>query len=212
MTYYEGGLGTIKAHLETLKYFRCVTAPAKNQLLHGTIIDFRETMYDAPPTYYNDKGVLSTTASSPFQPSVYVLDRVTNMKAILVAFIAEYSLSFSLSESLIELAKEVSEDEAALKRLHMHKTTTSYKLTYGLGLIWKNELTNILRETPFSLNMDVSTSSNTKHVYTILVSFYNAKVENVFSTRETPFEKLITMLADSASTMRGLVFGLETKL
>ena len=212
MTYYEGGLETIKAHLETLKYFRCVTAPAKNQLLHGTIINFRETMYDAPPTYYNDKSVLSTTAGSPFQPSVHVLDRVTNMKAILVAFIAEYSLSFSLSESLIELAKEVSEDEAALKRLHMHKTATSYKLTYGLGLIWKNELTNILRETPFSLNMDVSTSSNTKHVYTILVSFYNAKVENVFSTRETPFEKLITMLADSASTMRGLVFGLETKL
>ena len=50
-------------------------------------------MYGAPPTYYNDKGVLSATASSPFKPSVHVLDRVTNMKAILVAFIATPNMS-----------------------------------------------------------------------------------------------------------------------
>ena len=32
-TYSEGGLGTIKAHFQTLKYFKCVAALAKNQLL-----------------------------------------------------------------------------------------------------------------------------------------------------------------------------------
>ena len=51
ITYSEGSLGTIKGHLETLKHFRCVTALAKNQLLPGTTIDVRETMYGAPPTY-----------------------------------------------------------------------------------------------------------------------------------------------------------------
>ena len=85
--------------------------------------------------------------------------------------------------------------------------------------------------------MDESTSSNTKHVYTILVSFYNHQVENIvvehlgsidvssctsenlyretvkiFSTREIPFKKLIAVLADSASTMRGSVSRLEGKL
>ena len=159
------------------------------------------------------------------------------MEATLVALIAEHSLPFFLSESLIELAKELSKDEAALKRLHMHRATASYKLTYGLGLTRQNELTNILRETPFLLNMDESTSSNTRHVYTILVSFYNPKVGNIvvehlgsinvpsctceylyhetltiFSTKEIPFEKLIAMLADSASPMCGSVSGLETKL
>ena len=136
ITYFECGLGTIKAHLETLKHFRCVTALAKNLLLPGTTIDVRKIMYGAPPTYYNDKGALSTTASSPFKPSVHVLDRVANMETMLVAFIAEHSLSFSLSENLIQLAKEFSKDEAALKRLHMHRVTASYKLTYGLGLTW----------------------------------------------------------------------------
>ena len=35
ITYSEGGLGTIKAHLQNLKYFKCVAALAKNQLLLG---------------------------------------------------------------------------------------------------------------------------------------------------------------------------------
>ena len=98
-------------------------------------------------------------------------------------------------------------------------------------------MSNILRETPFSLSIDESISSHTKHVYTILVSFYNTKVEKIviehlgsidvlsctsedlycktlkiFSTWEIPFEKLLAMLADSASTMCALATGLETKL
>ena len=168
ITYSEVGLGTIKAHLEILRHFRCVTALAQNQLLPGVTI---ETTYGAPPTYYNDKSALSTIASSPFKPSAHDLDRVANMEAMLVAFIAEDRLLFPLSESLIELVKDLSKDKAGLERLYMHRTTASYKLTYGLHLTWHNELTNILRETPFSLNMDESTSSNTKYVYTILVFF-----------------------------------------
>ena len=93
-------------------------------------------LHGALPTYYNNKAALSATAGSPFKSSVHVLDKVANMEAMLVAFIAEHSLPFSLSESLIDLANELSKDEAALKRLHMHRTTASYKLTYGLGLTW----------------------------------------------------------------------------
>ena len=127
ITYSEGGLGTIKAHLETLKHFTCVTALAKNELQPGTTIGIRETMYCAPPTYYNDKVALSTTAGSPFKPSIHVLDKVANIEAMLVTFIAEYSLSFLFSESLIKLAKGLSKDEVALKRLHMQRMVASYK-------------------------------------------------------------------------------------
>ena len=127
IAYSEGGLGTIKAHLETLKPFTNVTALAKNELQPGTAINIRETMYCAPPTYYNDKVVLSTTAGSPFKPSVHVLDKVANIEAMLVTFIAEHSLSFFLSESLIKLAKELSKDEVAPKRLHMQRMAASYK-------------------------------------------------------------------------------------
>ena len=42
ITYSEGGLGTIKAHLETLKHFKCIAALAKNQLLPGSTTDVSE--------------------------------------------------------------------------------------------------------------------------------------------------------------------------
>ena len=85
--------------------------------------------------------------------------------------------------------------------------------------------------------MDESASSNTKHVYTVLCSYYNSAVENIvvehlgsvdvpcctsenlyeetvhlFKKNEIPFNMILAMLADSASTMRGKVSGLEVKM
>ena len=119
----------------------------------------------------------------------------------------------------------------------MHRTTASYKLSYGLALSWKQEVVAHLKVTPFSLNMDESTSSNTKHVYTVLCSYYNSAVENIVvdhlgfvdvpcctsenlyeetvhlpEKSEIPFNMILAMLANSASTMRGKVSGLEVKM
>ena len=83
-----------------LKRFKFDAAFIKNQLLPGTIADVIETMYGAPQTYYSDKGVYSEILQAHL-----LLDRVANMEAICVAFIAEYSLSFSISKSLIKLVR-----------------------------------------------------------------------------------------------------------
>ena len=60
------------------------------------------------------------------------------MEAMVVAFLAELSLSFTLSDKLIELSFELGKKSPALKKLKMHRTTASYKLTHGLALAWKN--------------------------------------------------------------------------
>ena len=85
--------------------------------------------------------------------------------------------------------------------------------------------------------MDESTSSNTKHVYTVLCSYYNSAVENIiveylgsvdvpcytsenlyeetiqlFEKNEILFNMILAMSADSANTMRGKVSGLEVKM
>ena len=101
-------------------------------------------MYCAPATYYNNKDDLSTTTSASLKLSVHVLDRVANMEAILFAFIAEHSLSYSLSETLIELVQKLSKNEAALKRLHRNRATahTNWHMDCS-DLTWQNELTNI---------------------------------------------------------------------
>lgn len=94
ITYSEGGLGTINVHLQTLKYFKCVAALAKNQLLLGINTHVSETMYEAPPTYYTFRAALSSTTKLSFKPLVHILDRVANMEDMLVTFIVEHSCHF----------------------------------------------------------------------------------------------------------------------
>ena len=52
----------------------------------------------------------------PTTPTVHILDIVANMEAIVVAFLAEHSLSFTSSDKLIELSLEFSKDSPALKK------------------------------------------------------------------------------------------------
>ena len=97
---------------------------------------------------------------------------MAQFEAMVVAFLAGLSLSLSLSSDTIELAKELAKDPSALKKLELHRTTESYMLTHGLRSIWRAEFVENLRKTCFSLNVDESTSSNTKHVFTVLVMYY----------------------------------------
>ena len=82
--------------------------------------------------------------------------------------------------------------------------------------------------------MDESTSTNTKHVLTVLVAYYEAKENNIvvehldsidvpkctsenlyvalkkmIEVRSVPWLNLLAMLSDSASAMRGEIDGLE---
>ena len=84
-----------------------------------------------------------------------ILDRLSNTKAMVIAFIAEHSLSFSTSNDLIDLDRELAKDPAVLQKL---RTTASYKLIFGLNPTLNAELVSNLKTHSFSLNMDESTS------------------------------------------------------
>ena len=138
-----------------MSILKCVTAASGNQMLLG-VKDPSNEMYGAPTAYYGDTS--SASASSPAvppKPSVHVLERVANMEVMVVRFIAENSLSFSLSGKLIGLAKELAKDEPALMKLNMHRTTASYKLTHGLGRTFPDQLTSNLKTTPFSQHLQI---------------------------------------------------------
>ena len=179
IAYSERGVHTLLNHLQTYKHFVAVNSLKKNQSLPGALLP-RSLTYGLPPAYADiDTSSPSTNVVTPQPTSVHILDRLVQTEAMLVSFIAEHSLSFSITESLIELVKEIAKDEAVRKCLHMHRTTASYKLSFCLALSWKQELVAHLKVTPFSLNMDESTSNNTKHVYTVLCSYYSSVVENI---------------------------------
>ena len=162
----QGALGTIKQHVQQLKHLKNLNALlGKQQIIPGSsMAEAANVMYGAPPVHFEASTSPSNTPDVPPTPTVHILDRVANMEAMVVVFLAEHSLSFTLSDKLIKLSLELSKDSPALKNFKMHRTTASYKLTHGFALVWKNELIDHMKGVPFSLNMDESTSTNTKHV------------------------------------------------
>ena len=179
--YTQSGLGTIKQHVQQWKHLKNLSAALrKKQIIPGASMpEAANAMYGAPPVYCEASTSPCNTSDVPPTTTVHILDRVVNMETMVVAFLAENSLLLTLSDKLIELSLELSKDIPALKKLQMHCTTASYKLTHGLALVWENELIDHMKVVPFSLNMDESTSTNTKHVFSILVCYYNRATKRI---------------------------------
>ena len=76
---------------------------------------------------FSNTSSTSTSATTP-PPTVHIADCVCNMEAMVCAFLAEYSLSFSLAQPMIGMCKELSKDSTALKILHMFTTTARFVL------------------------------------------------------------------------------------
>ena len=83
--------------------------------------------YGAPPAYY---GTPAANINPPPQAMFHVADRVMNQEAMVTAFLAEKSFAFSISEPIIDMARELSKDPLALAKLYLFRTTTSYKIVY----------------------------------------------------------------------------------
>ena len=89
-------------------------------------------------------------------------DRVSGQEGLVLAFLHTEEIPFTKAPKIIELAKELARDPAALQKLSLDRTTASYKSVYGLGLTLKDTLVGKLQETYFSLNVDESTSTSKK--------------------------------------------------
>ena len=131
------------------------------------------------------------------------------------------------------IAKEFTKDPKALSRLHMYRTSASYKLTHGLSKSLHERLMSKLKEMPFSMNLDEATS-NLLRVFSVLVSYYSNtkssvnveqlasisvptddsehlfdKLKKLFTRLGIDWKNLMAILSDSASVMRGVKSGLE---
>ena len=100
-------------------------------------------------------------------------DCVTNSEAMLLGFIAEKNLHFADVPDLVELIKTLAKDGEALSQLNMDRTTASYKKKHGVAKTINDTLTNALRNNFFSLNLVEATSKTSKHVLSILASYYS---------------------------------------
>ncbi|GFW36261.1 protein N-terminal glutamine amidohydrolase [Trichonephila clavipes] len=157
-----------------------------------------------------------------------IVTRKAHQEVLITSFIAENSLSFNVAPNLIELCKQLSRDQTALNSLEMSRTTACYKMKYGLAKTIKENFIKTLKETPFPLNLDESTSNAQESILAILVQFYDNNqnevvvhhfaslkmescnseavfkaVVNTIEDNNIPWTNLISVLMDSCNTMRG---------
>lgn len=191
-----------------------------------------ETPYGLPPAYV---AFGPADKENMPQPSTSLSDRKVNLEAMLLGFIAEKSLPFSVAPALLDLVKEMAKDKKSLNGITMHRNAASYKTRFGLSKTMKEALFEDLKKEFFSLNLDESTDSSNKKVVTVLVNFMsqdgiNTKhlssfcVNNVnseaifqglcqiFQKNDIPWKNLMSVLLDSCNVMRGRNAGLEVKI
>ena len=181
--------------------------------------------------------ILGVGTSSKQLPAVPVADRVVNLQAILLAFIARFKLPLSLASELVKLMKLGFSDDRATDMLKLDRTTASYKLVYGLAKTFKEDINGVLQHSFFSLNIDESTSENRKRILALLISFYDEKAQQVqmrffdsislvratannvydvvvklFRDRNIPLTNLMSILMDSCGVMRGSCNGFEKQM
>ena len=102
------------------------------------------------------------------------------LQATVLGVLAENSLPMTMAPVMINTAKALAKDKAALDRLSMdRRTTASYKITYGLGGSFLGKTVTAMRTCPFSLNIDESTSKDLKRVLAVLVSYYSCEEDAV---------------------------------
>lgn len=175
--------------------------------------------------------------TTPVLPSSIVCldDRVQNQIATISATLAEQSIPYASAPTIVNLAKELSRDPEALRRLPTHRTTYSYKTEFGVGRTFRDEVIDQMRNNPFSLNLDESTSKAGERILDILchifddsrcevvthhvdalklkgrkaIQYYKA-IESLFHKNNIPSDNLVSVMMDSCSTMRGRISGLET--
>lgn len=194
------------------------------------------SLYGLHPNFQGVVEARSQSAKLP-APIIHVQDRVTNLEGMVLAFMAEKTLPFSIAPDLVKLMKEAAKDPHSSDLLTMGKSSASYKTRFGVADTYEEETLIEMRKNPFSLNIDESMSNNHKKILSVLVSYFSNEMEevvvrhlisleldivnsstlfkalcDVFEEKNIPWKNLISILMDSCAVMRGSKSGLEVKI
>ncbi|GFR80521.1 AP-3 complex subunit beta-2 [Elysia marginata] len=118
---------------------------------------------------------LEAAISSTPQPRIISMaDRQSHQEDLICSFIAENSLPLSLAPKLVTLAQELSGDHKALDGLKLQRTSATCKLKEGVSEVFRKRLVRVMKQFPFSINIDESTlKSNKKRVLNVLVCYFS---------------------------------------
>lgn len=100
-------------------------------------------------------------------------DRCAEVKATIGLFISEHCLPFTLAPELLSLAQRLSKDTVALNSVTLSATSATYSTTHGVAQHIKESISEKLKTSFFSLNIDEATTAGGNKVMNVLVQFYD---------------------------------------
>ncbi|XP_053397560.1 uncharacterized protein LOC128556423 [Mercenaria mercenaria] len=241
LNYGNRGKPSIIGHCKSKGHLDRVKSLANQKKLpsaySGPLKATESTSYGIHPMFINPATGEAPKQQQIMKPIIPLDDRVHHSEAMLLGFVAEHSLSLTMMPRLINLAQTLAKDKKALDALSMDRTTASYKLIYGMKKTVHERTIECMREQPFSLNIDESTSTNNKHVLAVLVNYFDQNInkvvcehlaalelikvdtasiydalEELFEVNEIPWTNLVSILMDSCAVMRGSKNGLEVRI
>ena len=102
--------------------------------------------------------LMAQPSEAPTQPTVPLCDRKVNQEAMLLGFMAQRSMPFTMAPDIVDLSKALASDPKALNELSMDRTTASYKMRHGLAKTMEDEVVHDLKNNKFSMNIDEALS------------------------------------------------------
>lgn len=249
INYGSKGKSALIEHVKSVKHITCVDNRKTNYTL-GAQFKKPDTpvfpLFNKQIVKQNEKNVdtceeVTDSRSNSILPKTERLiplsDRTSNMEAMILGVMAENNIALSAAPKLLQLIKDCSRDPKALSNVSLDRCSAGYKLKYGLSDFFQQSIFKCMRNYPFSLNIDESTSANNKKVLAILVSYFSPvkeqvvvehlasielvkvdsssifdAVKDLFETNAIPWTNLQSCLLDSCNVMRGSKSGFETRL
>ena len=83
-------------------------------------------------------------------------------QTLVLGVVAEYRLPLHTASVIMDRARQLDKDPKSLNHLKLDRTMSSYKMRFGRGKTFQDDTLNAIRSTPFSLNIDESTSNSNK--------------------------------------------------
>ena len=127
-----------------------------------------------------DPEVQPTAASSSgscMQPLVSVSDCESHAEATVLSFVVGHSLPLAMAPRLMQCARHIAKDQAALDYLSMEPFSASYKRKHGLAQTFDIEMKADAADKFYCLNPDEAMSSNRQKVLSELIHCFSEKLQ-----------------------------------
>ena len=155
-------------------------------------------------------------------------EQIAKSELLLAGYLAEHHIPFSHADHLLTVCKRAFPDSYIASKLSMKRTKISYVMQDGIAFHEKLEVTNICKESKFSIMVDENIDISVTQILAVVVRYFDSNkhdvvdalldtievengtaqhfylaVKSLLKKRGIPFEIIVGFGSDNCSTMMG---------